>query len=261
MAEDVNRVESFNKLYPGVLEALLVFSASQKRSASDDDARRLVWRLERGCDRVHAERIREASLRRNRPRTVSFDEVTPESKPTSSKPQRSIPKHYKNWLPIPVRQAALLHGIGHPAVSEEVAATSAAKVTRSSLTADEKRAVDLLLGDKRWRSGDHDAERLADIVMREWWAKRPVGRPPGMATLAQWDPERQDYRVPLQLGEFLDLALPLLAKLAGVERLKVSAPVLEVLAVLARAFGFTVREEDVIDSFARLVRLRNRPNH
>jgi hypothetical protein len=260
MADDASRAESFNKVYAGVLAALLAFSASQHRAVSDDAARRLVWRLNRAVGRVRAERIREASRRCNRPRTVSFDEVTPESKPTSSKPQRSIPKQYKNWLPKLVRQAALLHGIGHPSVSEEVAATSAAKVTRASLTPDEKRAVDLLVGEKRLRSGDHDAERLAEIVKREWWAKRPVGRPPGVATLAQWDSEGEDYRVPLQPGEFLDVALPLLAEFAGVERLKISAPVLEVLAVLARAFGFKVRDEDVIDSFARLVRLHNRDN-
>jgi hypothetical protein len=39
----------------------------------------------------------------------------------------------------------------------------------------------------------------------------------------------------------------------------VGAAELEVLAVLARTFGFVVREHEVIDRFRRLVHSRNRP--
>jgi hypothetical protein len=263
MADDAYRVQAFDESYPGVLEAILAFSASRHRSVSDDEVRRLVWRIARAWGRVRNEKIREASLRRDRPRSFPERALARRRRlataKSAGKPWDLQPGRYRHAFTKWVRYVALEHGIGHPKASVKAAAQSSAKVTKARLTRDEKRAVDILLGARRRRSvSDRDPQRLADIVVREFSGKRPVGRPPGVTTLAKWDPHRLAWRVPKSLGEFLNVALPLLAESVGVERLKISASVLELLAVLARAFRFTVRDEDVNDSFARLVRLRNR---
>jgi hypothetical protein len=264
MADDSDRVRVFDEVYPGVLEAILAFSASRHRPVSDDEARRLVWRLARAYDRLRNEKIRQASRRRKGPRSSREKAEARRLRVAAAKlkPWSSKPHHNKmHWYPRLVRQAALLHGIGHSNVSAEVATTTASKVTRAGLTSIEKRAVDLLLGAKsRPGARDRDAQRLAGIVMRDWSAKPSVGRPPGAVPLANWDPERQEHRVPLLLGEFIDVALPIFAEFAGVDwlRMRVSAALVAVLAIFARRFGFAIRDEEVIDRFRRLVHSRNR---
>jgi hypothetical protein len=262
MADDSDRARAFEEVYPGVLDAILAYSASRHRPVSDDEARRLVWRLARAWDRVRNEKIGQASLRRNRPRSAPETAEGRRHRIAAVKPRPwgSKPQLYRHAFSRWVRQAALLHGIGHPKGSDGMAIVSAAKVTRAGLTSIEKRAVDLLLGAKsRPGARDRDAQRLADIVTRDWSGKPSVGRPTGAAPLANWDPERQEHRVPLLLGEFIKIALPSLAEFVGVRRLQVSAAELEVLAVLARTFGFVVRDHEVMDRFRRLVHSKNLP--
>jgi hypothetical protein len=82
----------------------------------------------------------------------------PEQPPTEPKPAEPKAQglQFETFNSRRVRLAALQHGIGHAAISEEAAIDAAANVVYADLTPIEMRSVDLLLGARKKPRGGAD---------------------------------------------------------------------------------------------------------
>jgi hypothetical protein len=207
--------EEWDRLRKEAVGAIAALAGNWRGSVPFAETERALRQITRACYRLRDQKISEVSIRRH-----------PAAQP-SPLPQE--------WAVTLVRYTALRLGIGRRRQSEEQAIAAATKVSDADLSAIEKRAVAILLGAKRRPrgAGEHDAQRIADLVLKEWPGEfpNPAGRPRGAASLATLVVRRDPiplpqlevsisakWKVPISASEFVGVALPILAAFANVDR-------------------------------------------